>query len=63
MFVANTTVEQDLALIAQFNAEANENHFNGFDPHPVLTSPGASSTPIGQCYNGPHYINDFGTTS
>jgi len=25
----DTTVEQDLALVEQFNAEANQNHFNG----------------------------------
>ena len=29
IFVAETTVEQDLDLIAQFNALPNENHFNG----------------------------------
>jgi hypothetical protein len=29
IFVINTTVEQDEALIAQFNASPNENHFNG----------------------------------
>lgn len=29
IFVIDTTVEQDEALIAQFNASPNENHFNG----------------------------------
>jgi hypothetical protein len=29
MFVVNTTVEQDEALIAQFNSRPNVNHFNG----------------------------------
>jgi hypothetical protein len=29
IFVIDTTVEQDKALIAQFNAAPNENHFNG----------------------------------
>lgn len=29
VFVIDTTVEQDEALIAQFNAAPNENHFNG----------------------------------
>ena len=62
VFVAGTTVEQDLALIAQFNSLPNENHFNGvtrncadFTRRVINTYfPGAT---------GPEYINDFGMTS
>lgn len=62
IFVINTTVEQDEALIAQFNASPNENHFNGvtrncadFTKRVINTYfPHAAST---------DYLNDFGMTS
>lgn len=62
MFVAETTVEQDLDFIAQFNSLPNKNHFNGitrncadFTRHVINTYfPHAT---------GPDYVNDFGMTS
>ena len=62
VFVIDTTVEQDEALIAQFNAAPNENHFNGITRNcanftkRVINSyfPHAAST---------DYLNDFGMTS
>ncbi len=62
MFVVQTTVEQDLHLIEQFNSLPNENHFNGMTRNcadftrRVINAyfPGAT---------GPDYINDFGMTS
>ncbi len=62
MFVVETTVEQDLHLIEQFNSLPNQNHFNGMTRNcadftrRVINAyfPGAT---------GPDYINDFGMTS
>jgi hypothetical protein len=62
MFVVQTTVEQDLHLIEQFNSLPNENHFNGMTRNCADFTrrainayfPGAT---------GPDYINDFGMTS
>ena len=62
VFVIDTTVEQDKALIAQFNLAPNENHFNGitrncadFTKRVINTYfPHATST---------DYLNDFGMTS
>jgi len=62
MFVVETTVEQDLNLIEQFNALPNQNHFNGMTRNcadftrRVINAyfPGATE---------PDYINDFGMTS
>ncbi len=62
VFVIDTTVEQDEALIAQFNASPNENHFNGvtrncadFTKRVINTYfPHAAST---------DYLNDFGMTT
>jgi hypothetical protein len=62
MFVVQTTVEQDIHLIEQFNSLPNENHFNGMTRNcadftrRVINAyfPGAT---------GPDYINDFGMTS
>ena len=62
VFVINTTVEQDEALIAQFNASPNKNHFNGVTRNcadftkRVINAyfPHATST---------DYLNDFGMTS
>jgi hypothetical protein len=62
MFVVDTTVEQDRALIAQFNSQPNENHFNGMIRNcadftrRVINAYFPSAT-------GPDYINDFGMTS
>lgn len=62
IFVIDTTVEQDEALIAQFNASPNENHFNGitrncadFTKRVINTYfPHATST---------DYLNGFGMTT
>jgi hypothetical protein len=62
IFVIDTTVEQDEALIAQFNASPNENHFNGitrncadFTKRVINTYfPHAAST---------DYVNGFGMTT
>ena len=62
VFVIDTTIKQDEALIAQFNAAHNENHFNGITRNcanftkRVINSyfPHAAST---------DYLNDFGMTS
>lgn len=61
-FVVSTTVEQDQALIAEFNAQPNQNHFNGvtnncatFSRHVLNTYfPGAARA---------DYLNDFGLTT
>ena len=62
IFVVDTTPEQDLRFIAEFNALPNKNHFNGitrncadFTQHIINTYfPGATHT---------DYLNDFGMTS
>ena len=62
VFVIDTTVEQDKALVTQFNTSPNENHFNGitrncadFTKRVINTYfPHAAST---------DYLNDFGMTS
>jgi len=62
IFVVDTTLEQDLQLIAEFNAQPNRNHFNGitrncadFTQQIINTYfPGATHT---------DYLNDFGMTS
>jgi hypothetical protein len=62
MFVVETTVEQDLDLIAQFNSLPNQNHFNGVTRNcadftrRVINAYFARAT-------GPDYLNDFGITS
>src|SRR5216683_1802058 len=62
MFVVETTVEQDLRLIEQFNSLPNQNHFNGMTRNcadftrRVINAYFAGAT-------GPDYLNDFGITS
>lgn len=62
MFVVDTSVEQDLALIEQFNAEANENHFNGMTRNCADFTRRIINTYFPNA-TGPDYINDFGVTS
>lgn len=62
IFIVKTTEEQDRALIAEFNASANENHFNG------VTRNCATFTRSVMNFYFPDstkadYINDFGMTS
>ena len=62
MFVVDTTVQADLALIEQFNAEANENHFNGMTRNCADFTRRIINTYFPNA-TGPDYINDFGMTS
>ena len=62
VFVIDTTVEQDKALIAQFNASPNENHFNGITRNCADFTKRIINTYF------PHatktdYLNDFGMTT
>ncbi len=62
MFVVDTTIQQDRALIEQFNAEANENHFNGMTRNCADFTRRIINTYFSNA-TGPDYINDFGITS
>jgi hypothetical protein len=62
MFVVDTTVEQDRALIAQFNSLPNENHFNGMIRNCADFTRRVINTYFPNA-TGPDYINDFGMTS
>ena len=62
IFIVKTTRQQDLDLIAQFNAAPNVNHFNGFSRNCADFSKHIINTYF------PHathrdFINDFGITS
>jgi len=62
IFVVETTVQQDLDLIEEFNALPNENHFNGVTNNCADFTKGVIDTYF------PHsahrdFINDFGMTS
>jgi len=62
IFVVDTTLEQDLKLIAEFNALPNKNHFNGF----TRNCADFTSHVINSYFpNATHrdYLNDFGMTS
>ena len=62
MFVVETTVEQDLALIEQFNSLPNQNHFNGMTRNCADFTRRVINTYFPNA-TGPDYINDFGMTS
>ncbi len=62
VFVVATTVEQDLALIQQFNSLPNENHFNGMTRNCADFTRRVVNTYFPNA-TGPDYINDFGMTS
>jgi hypothetical protein len=62
MFVAETTVEQYLDLIAQFNSIPNKNHFNGVTRNCADFARRVINTYFPHAA-GPDYINDFGMTS
>jgi hypothetical protein len=62
MFVVDTTVQQDLALIEQFNSAANQNHFNGMTRNCADFTRRIINTYFPNA-TGPDYINDFGITS
>lgn len=62
IFVVDTTREQDLKLIDEFNALPNENHFNGFTRNCADFTKRVINTYFP---NATHrdYLNDFGMTS
>ncbi len=62
VFVVRTTVEQDLALIEQFNSLPNQNHFNGMTRNCADFTRRVINTYFPNA-TGPDYINDFGMTS
>jgi hypothetical protein len=62
IFVVNTTVEQDLDLIAEFNALPNRNHFNGVTRNCADFTKRIINTYFPHATH-PDYINDFGMTS
>jgi hypothetical protein len=61
-FVVDTSIEQDLKLIAEFNSEPNVNHFNG-----AMRNCADFSRRVINFYfphaAKPDYLNDFGMTS
>ena len=62
IFVVGTTVEQDLALIKQFNSLPNENHFNGMTRNCADFTRRVVNTYFPNA-TGPDYVNDFLMTS
>jgi hypothetical protein len=62
MFVVETTLEQDLALIEQFNSQTNQNHFNGMTRNCADFTRRVINTYFPNA-TGPDYINDFGMTT
>ena len=62
VFVVATTVEQDRALVEQFNSLPNENHFNGMTRNCADFTRRVINTYFPNA-TGPDYINDFGMTS
>lgn len=59
IFVVETSVEQDLALIAEFNARPNQNHFNGITRNCAEFSRGVLNTYFPHAARA-DYLNDFG---
>ena len=62
VFVVATTVEQDLALIDEYNSLPNENHFNGMTRNCANFTRRVVNTYFPNA-TGPDYINDFGMTT
>ena len=62
MFVVKTTVEQDEALIAEFNAEPNHNHFNAAFRNCADFARRVMNTYYPHAVR-PDYVNDFLMTS
>ncbi len=62
IFTVGTTLEQDKALIEQFNSLPNENHFNGMVRNCADFTRRVINTYFPNA-TGPDYINDFGMTS
>ena len=62
VFVIDTTVEQDKALIAEFNAAPNENHFNGVTRNCANFTKRVINTYFPHAASA-DYLNDFGMTT
>jgi hypothetical protein len=62
MFVVKTSVEQDRALVAQFNALPNVNHFNGVTRNCADFARRVMNSYFPRAVN-PDYINDFFMTT
>jgi len=62
VFVVDTTVEQDLALIAKFNSQPNVNHFNGMTRNCADFTRRVVNFYFPRAAK-PDYLNDFGMTS
>jgi hypothetical protein len=62
IFAIKTTVQQDEQLIAELNAEANRNHFNGVTRNCATFTRRIVNTYFAGA-TSPEYINDFGMTS
>jgi len=62
MFVVDTTPEQDLQLIAEFNAQPNKNHFNGITRNCADFTERVINTYFPRATHT-DYLNDFGMTS
>ncbi len=62
IFAVKTTVQQDMDLVARFNAMPNENHFNAFIRNCANFTEGVINTYFPNAAK-PDYINDFGLTS
>jgi hypothetical protein len=62
IFLVGTTVEQDRALIEQFNSLPNQNHFNGMTRNCADFTRRVINTYFPSA-TGPDYVNDFLMTS
>jgi hypothetical protein len=62
IFVVKTTVQQDLALIKEFNAAPNQNHFNGFRRNCADFTKRVINTYFPHATRA-EYLLDFGMTS
>ncbi|HKW63305.1 MAG TPA: hypothetical protein VJN89_12220 [Candidatus Acidoferrum sp.] len=62
VFAIDTTVEQDKALIAQFNAAPNQNHFNGITRNCANFTKRVINTYFPHAASA-DYLNDFGMTT
>jgi hypothetical protein len=59
IFVVETSVEQDRAFVAEFNARANQNHFNGVTQNCATFSRSVINTYYPHATRA-DYLNDFG---
>src|SRR5260370_36079393 len=62
IFAADTTMEQDQQLIAEFNDSANKNHFNGVTRNCADFTKRVVNTYFAHAART-DYLNDFGMTS